>query len=75
MNDAEFTSWMKQMERSGTDGTLPDANAIWWRAQLRQRLEMEERATRPLRIAEQLACTVCLLTAAVLSAVLTWGRL
>jgi hypothetical protein len=66
---------MKQMEPSGTEGALPDANAIWWRAQLRQRLEMEERATRPLRIAEGLACAACLLTAVILSAVLTWGRL
>lgn len=75
MNDAQFTRWMKQMERPDADGALPDANAIWWRAQLRQRLVLEERATRPLRIAERFACTVCLVAAAVLSAVLTWGRL
>jgi hypothetical protein len=75
MNDAQFTHWMNHLERSGTDAVLPDPNAIWWRAQLRQRLELEERATRPLRIAERLACAVCLLTAAVLSAVLTWVKL
>ncbi|MBZ5621790.1 MAG: hypothetical protein LAQ69_24135 [Acidobacteriia bacterium] len=75
MNDARFTRWLKQMEGARTDSVLPEADAIWWRAQLRQRLAMEERVTRPLRIAEQLACTVCLLAAVVLSALLKWGKL
>ena len=74
MNDAQFARCLKQMEGTAADGPLPDAQAIWWRAQLRQRLAMEERVTRPLRLAEQLACTVCLAAAVVLS-VVTWGRL
>jgi uncharacterized YccA/Bax inhibitor family protein len=61
--------------RQSAPPCLPDANTIWWRAQLRNRLAMEERVRRPLRIAERLACTACLLAVAVLSALLTWGRI
>ena len=68
MDDLEFQDWMKRMagadEGTGTAG----ANAIWWRAQLRRRLEIEERATRPIRIAEGAAVMLCLVLAAVLSA-------
>jgi hypothetical protein len=75
MNDSQFAQLIRQSSDAGTNGPLPDAQAIWWRAQLRQRLAMEERVTRPLRIAEQLACTACLVGAVVLSAVFTWGKL
>jgi hypothetical protein len=74
MNDAQFALFMKQIAGTEADGSLPDAEAIWWRAQLRQRLALEERVTRPLRFAEQLACMVCLASAVVLS-VVTWGKL
>ena len=68
MDDLEFQNWMKQMAGAdeGTGGA--GANAIWWRAQLRRGLEIEERATRPIRIAEGAAALLCWLLAAVLSA-------
>lgn len=75
MNDQQFTRWMKEMARAGGDPALPDANAIWWRAQLQQRLVLEERAMRPLRLVEGFACAMCLIGAVVLSAVVTWGKL
>ncbi len=71
MNDGEFAGLLKRMVPP--EAPLPDAETIWWRAQLRQRLVAEERATRPIRIAEQLACSVCILAAAVVAAVLTWN--
>ncbi len=67
MNDAEFAASLKRM--ADTPGlALPDTEAIWWRAQLRRQIEAEERVTRPIRLVERLACSVCLLTAAVLAA-------
>ncbi|SPE36163.1 hypothetical protein SBA6_520001 [Candidatus Sulfopaludibacter sp. SbA6] len=69
MNDTEFANWMKRMDAPRSGPSLPDADAIWWRAQLRRRVATEERATRPVRIAEQLACAVFLLAAVVLAAV------
>ena len=68
MNDSEFTDWMKGMDATQRDTPLPDADAIWWRAQLRQSLAAEERATRPIRLVEQLACAVWLIAAVVMSA-------
>lgn len=73
MNDTQFALLMKQMVGTEAEGSVPDAETIWWRAQLRQRLALEERVTRPLRFAEQVACTVCLASAVVLS-VITWGK-
>jgi hypothetical protein len=69
MNDTEFTNWMKRMGAPPSGAPLPDADAIWWRAQLRRSLAVEERATRPIRLVEQLACAVFLLAAVVLAAV------
>jgi hypothetical protein len=67
MNDVEFAASLKSI--AGDPGTaLPEAEVIWWRAQLRRRLEAEERATRPIRLVERLACSVCVLAAAVLAA-------
>jgi len=68
MNDTELTNWMKRMDAPPSGAPLPDADAIWWRAQLRRRVAAEERATRPVRIAEQLACAVFLLAAVLLAA-------
>ena len=56
MNDAQFALLMKQMAGAEAGGSMLDAETIWWRAQLRQRMALEERVTRPLRLAEQLAC-------------------
>jgi len=67
MTDSQFTAWMKSLE-GAAPGTAPAADAAWWRAQLRARLAAEERVTRPVRIAERLAYSLCLVTAAVLVA-------
>jgi len=67
MNDTAFSEWMKRLD-SGPDAPLPDADAIWWRAQLRRSMAAGERATRPIRLVEQLACAVLLIAAVVLSA-------
>ena len=69
MNDTDFAAILKRMDTTQPAAALPDADAIWWRARLRGSLETEERATWPIRIAEQLACTVFLIAAVVLSAV------
>jgi hypothetical protein len=68
MNEAEFLSRLRSMS-ADAEGPLPSADAIWWRAELRRRLAAEERAIRPVRIAEQLACAACLLAAVVFAAV------
>jgi hypothetical protein len=69
MNDTEFANWMKRMDDARSAPSLPDAGTIWWRAELRRSLVAEERATRPIRLAHQLACAVFLLAAVVLAAV------
>ena len=68
MDDAEFQSWMKKMAAADEGAKPASANAIWWRAQLRRRLEIEKRATRPVRIAEGAAGILCWILAAALSA-------
>ena len=68
MNDTEFANWMKRMGATQRDTPLPGADAIWWRAQLRRSLADEERATRPIRLVEQLACALLVIAAVVLSA-------
>ena len=67
MNDADFARCVKGPE-SGV--SLPDAETIWWRSQLRRQLADEDRVTRPIRIAERFAFSACLLTAAIVAAVL-----
>ena len=67
MNDADFARWVKG---PATEVSLPDAETIWWRSQLRRQLAEEERVTRPIRIAERFAFSACLLAAAVVAAVL-----
>ncbi len=67
MNDADFARWVKGPE---PEVRLPDAETIWWRAELRRQLANEERATRPIRIAERFAFSACVITAAVVAAVL-----
>jgi hypothetical protein len=68
MTDAQFQDWMKRMAAMDHGGHPPGANAIWWRAQLRRNLEVRQRATRPIRIAEAAGAIVCWLLAAVASA-------
>ena len=73
MDEQRFAAWMKALDRPSS-AALPDAGAVWWRAELRRRLAAEERAIRPIRLAEQFACGVCVMAAAVLAAMLTWAR-
>jgi hypothetical protein len=49
------------------DAAVPAASAVWWRAELRRRLALEERATRPMRIAEGFACALCMVAAVLLA--------
>jgi hypothetical protein len=53
---------------------VPDAGAIWWRAQLRHRMAERQRVTRPLRVAERAAGVMCF-GAAVAAAVTLGARL
>ena len=75
MNDREFEDWMRRLADQGAaedPGALAGySGAIWWRAQLRRRMAARSRATKPLRVAERLACVVCLMGAAALGAHMT----
>jgi hypothetical protein len=59
--------FMKQMAEEEAGAPAPSASAVWWRAELR-RLALEERATRPMRIADGVACALCSIAAAWLAA-------
>jgi hypothetical protein len=61
-------SFMKQMAAADAGAPVPSAGAVWWRAELRRRLALEERAIRPMRIVEGIACALCTAAAAVLGA-------
>jgi hypothetical protein len=69
MNDTEFQTRLRSMAAPDAARPLPSADVIWFRAELWRRLAAEDRAVRPLRIAEQLACAACLLAAVILVAV------
>ena len=79
MNDRDFEDWMRRLadqvvlEAAAADpgAVSPELGAIWWRAQLRRRAAAQSRATRPLRVAERLACAACLLGAAAMGAHVT----
>ena len=71
MNDRDFTRWIQALD---TGAPPPDPEVIWWRAELRRRLADEDRVTRPVRLAERFACAACVMAAAVLGAVITWGK-
>jgi hypothetical protein len=60
--------FLKQMAAADAGAPVPSASAVWWRAELRRRLALEERATRPMRIAEGVACALCAVAAAELAA-------
>jgi hypothetical protein len=69
MTNDRIAGWMKNLEAGCPNAPLPPADIIWWRAQLRQRIVVEERLNRPLRIAEQLVCAGFVIAAVVLVAV------
>lgn len=60
--------FMQQMAAEELGGRVPAASAVWWRAEFRRRIEAEQRALRPIRIAGALAYAACVVVAAVLSA-------
>jgi len=63
----DFESLMRRMAAAETDAPVPSASAIWWRAELRRRVALEDRAMRPMRIAEGIACALCLAAVAFLA--------
>lgn len=65
--------FMKQMAASETAAPVPSAGTIWWRAELRRRLALEQRATRPMRIVEGIACALGTAAAALLAG--QWGAI
>ena len=68
MNEIDLQAALRSIAPAG-DRPLPAADVIWFRAELRRRLAAEDRAVRPVRIVERLACAACLLAAVVLAAV------
>jgi len=68
MDDRQFQEWMRRMADTDENVGRPNANAIWWRAQLRRRLEAEQQMIRPIRIAENAAGISCWLLVAIVSA-------
>jgi hypothetical protein len=56
--------FMKQMAAAEAGAPVPSASTVWWRAELRRRLVLEERAMRPMRIADGVVCTLCTVAAA-----------
>jgi hypothetical protein len=60
--------FMQQMLAADADASMPAASAVWWRAEFRRRFEAEQRAIRPIRIAETVAYAACVIAAALLSA-------
>jgi len=59
MADGNFERWMRSMAAEDAVTSVPDSAAIWWRAQLRQRMADRYRVTKPLRVAERAACVLC----------------
>jgi hypothetical protein len=64
--------FMKQMAGAGWENgaVLSSASSIRQRTELRLRFEAEQRAMRPMRIADAMACAACLTAAGVLAATL-----
>jgi hypothetical protein len=75
MDDAQFQNWMKRMAAMEGRTDPPSTGAVWWRAQLRRRMADEERAIRPIRIAEGAAGISGWLLAAFVSTSLGPGAL
>jgi hypothetical protein len=76
MTDGNFERWMQRLvvEHTAEDAPkdaaapIPDSAAIWWRAQLRQRMADRHRVTRPLRVAERAAGVLCFAAAVAVGA-------
>ena len=75
MTDGNFERWIKRLSAEdaaeGAEATaapIPDSAAIWWRAQLRQRMADRHRVTKPLRVAERAAGVLCFAAAVAVGA-------
>jgi hypothetical protein len=72
MTDGSFERYMQSLaEEQGPESLAapaPDSAAIWWRAQLRQRMADQYRVTKPLRVAERAACLLCFAAAVAVGA-------
>ncbi len=68
MTDLQFKAWMERLGASTPATPGQGSDAIWWKAELRRRLAVQERAVRPIRIAERLVWASCLIGAVVLIA-------
>jgi hypothetical protein len=83
MTDGNFERWMERLaaEKAAENGAedsaapIPDSAAIWWRAQLRQRMADGYRVTKPLRVAERAACVLCFAAAVAAGARVGTGTL
>ena len=42
MNDLKFRRWMQRVAEDDPCAAVPDPGAIWWRAQLRERIAAGE---------------------------------
>jgi hypothetical protein len=54
---ALVAGFMNAAEAETGDARLPDAELVWWKAQLKARRAAAEKATRPIVMAEKAACT------------------
>lgn len=58
-SDADVARWMQTLaEESPTKGSLPDPHLLWLKARLEERAERNERALRPIAIAEKIALAI-----------------
>ena len=58
-SDADVARWMQTLaSESPTKGSLPDPHLLWLKARLEERAERNERALRPIAIAEKIAVAI-----------------
>ncbi len=53
---ALVAGFMNAAEAEPSEARLPDGELVWWKAQLRARHAAAEQATRPIALAEKVAC-------------------
>jgi hypothetical protein len=53
---ALVASFMNEAEADPAEARLPDAELVWWKAQLKARRSAAERATQPIALVEKAAC-------------------
>jgi hypothetical protein len=54
---ALVAGFMQEAEADYAQAHLPDAEFVWWKAQLKARREAAVKATQPIAVVEKLACT------------------